>query len=202
MLSPSFSPPSPLAVVNAAITELKTRARLLLNGLESDQPQALARAQYMSHKRRWAIPPTWQLQHCLNIVAAEAGFALWDQARIVLGGEARPGDDMGDFWCETEASAFLNHWYADYALALDCLHKESRRFLLPYRRQFVVASEFYVQHLGLVPDDAAWPAMGHDLVAGYGSAGWRHLCEQRLRARPPALPQIKPRRSGPGVARG
>lgn len=118
----------------------------------------------------------------MNIVAAEAGFALWDQARTVRGGEAHPGDDRGDFWCETESSAFLNHWYADYALALDCLHKESQRFLLPYRRQFVVAGEFYVQHLGLAPDDAAWPAMGHDLVAAYDSAAAdreRHMDKAR-----------------------
>ncbi|MES2068735.1 MAG: hypothetical protein V4488_00205 [Pseudomonadota bacterium] len=183
--------------MNAPIAELKTRARLLLNALDGAQPQALARAQQASKKRRWPVPETWQLKHCLNIVAAEAGFSLWDHARAVLGGEARAGDDMGDFWCDAESAVFLNHWYADYQLALDCLHNESGRFLLPYRRQFVVAGEHYVRHLGLLPNDAAWQAIGYDLVAGYGSAGWLQLCEQRLQARRPASPQAKPLQAKP-----
>lgn len=175
------------AVLNATLNELKTRARLLLNALESVQLQALARAQRISKKRRWPLPDEWQLKHCLNIVAAEAGFAQWDHARMVLGGEARPGDDVGEFWCESEGAVFLNHWFADYQLALECLNNEARRYLLPYRRQFVVTSEHYLRHLGLDPDDAAWDSIGRNLVTGYGSEAWQHLSEQRLRARRPAL---------------
>jgi hypothetical protein len=189
--------------MTAAITELKTRARLLLNGLEAAQPHALARAQHFSQKRRLAMLPAWQLRHGLNIVAAEAGFSSWQQARSVLGGGARTGDDMGGFWCEAAGSAYLNHWFADYRLALECLQEQPGLFLLPYRRQFVVADAFYVQHLGLAPDDAAWPAIGHNLVAAYGSAGWQHLCAQRLRARPAALsPPLVPRRSATGAVHG
>ncbi|HTD03437.1 hypothetical protein [Undibacterium sp.] len=176
--------------MNAPVTELKTRARLLLNALESVQPEAAARAQRISKKRRWPVPEAWQLRHCLNIVAAEAGFTHWDHARVVLGGEAHPGDDMGDFWCEAESAVFLNHWFADYRLALECLQGESRRFLLPYRRQFVVTGEHYLRHIGLDPDEVAWTEIGRNLVTGYASAAWLRLSEQRLHARRPVMTPV------------
>ncbi|MES2102542.1 MAG: hypothetical protein V4634_00875 [Pseudomonadota bacterium] len=174
--------------MNPAVNELKTRARLLLNALESEQPEAVARAHRISKKRRWPLPEAWQLKHSLNIVAAEAGFTQWDHARMVLGGEAHAGDDMGDFWCEAESAVFLNHWFADYRLALECLDHETRRYLLPYRRQFVVTGEHYLRHLGLDPDDAAWKDIGRNLAAAYGGTAWQHFCGQRLRARRPAMP--------------
>ncbi len=173
--------------MSAAVTELKTRARLLLNALESAQPEALARAQRISKKRRWPLPESWQLKHSLNIVAGENGFAQWEHARTVLGGESHAGDDMGDFWCEGESAVFLNHWFASYPLAQECLQNEARRFLLPYRRQFVVTGEHYLRHLGLDPDDPAWADIGRNLAAGYGSAAWQHLSVQRLHAQRRAL---------------
>jgi hypothetical protein len=80
------------------INELKTRARLWLTLLQSDNANARKRAQVLCRQHRRDIPDGWQLRHCLNLAAADIGFSHWEHARHVLSGQAQAGDDMGDFW--------------------------------------------------------------------------------------------------------
>ncbi len=149
-----------------AIDELKVRARLQLNAVkkagEGDAPR---------------------LRDCLHDAARAAGFLHWEHARRVLDGLAAPGDDMGSFWHAPRCNVLLNHWYADLGRAREARAK-SGGFLLPYRRQFVVARDEYIRELALEPADEAWSALGRDLVSGYGSTAWSALCMRRLKAPP------------------
>ena len=150
-----------------AVDELKVRARLRLNAAK---------------KAGGAAEP--RLRDCLHDAARAAGFLHWEHARRVLGGLAAPGDDMGSFWHAPGCNVLLNHWYADFAQAREA-HAKSGGFLLPYRRQFVVAQGDFLRELALDPADEAWSALGRDLVSGYGSPAWAALCLRRLKA-PPA----------------
>jgi hypothetical protein len=163
------------------IDELKIRARLLRKAIVSRDTAALARASAAARQRRWTIPDAWPLALCLNVVSVEAGFDQWNHARIMLGGEAAKGDDMGSFWYDRSCAALLNHWFADHDDACASLQVHSGRYLFPYGRQFIVADAPFVVAIGLDPAAPEWERIGRDLVGGYGTAEWNALVEQRLR---------------------
>jgi hypothetical protein len=150
-----------------ALDELKVRARVRLNGA-----------------RRAGAGEERKLRHCLDEVAREAGFAHWEHARHVLSGQAMAGEDMGAFWHAPGCDALLNEWFADLAAARAALRQG--RYLLPFRRQYVVVEAPYIRELGLDPDHAAWAAAGADLVSAYGTAAWATLASARMRAAGPA----------------
>ena len=178
---------SGIGYVNALITELKTRARLGLNAVHEGDLSLVARAQAASG-RATAPPREWRLRDCLSLVAIEVGFASWDQARRVLGGQAAAGDDAGTFWHSPRCNGLLNHWFASVAEARVALATSDHRVLLPYRRQFVVVDENYLREIGVPMSDAHWSEAGRDLVAAYGSEAWLELSRLRLlatRAVPP-----------------
>lgn len=147
-----------------AVEELKVRARIARNAARSSGAHELPR-----------------LGDCLHRAARDAGFLHWEHARRVLGGGARPGDDMGSFWHAPGCSTMLNRWFADEAQARQA-HAASGGFLLPYRRQFMVVQGDFIRELGLDPQDPAWTAAGHDLTLAYGSAPWVALSLRRLKA--------------------
>jgi hypothetical protein len=149
--------------MNAAIDVLKVRARVRLNAMRKAGGEG-------------------KLRDFLHDAAREVGFADWEHARRVLGGEAAEGEDMGTFWYSPATTTLLNEWFADAAAARKA-HSESRgAFLLPYRRQFVLGQDAYIRELGLDPRAPAWQQAGHDLVAAYGSAAWAALAALRVRA--------------------
>lgn len=154
--------------MTALLVELKTRARLRLNAARREHPNL-------------------RLRDCLQQVAREVGFAHWEQARSVLGGEARVGDDMGWLWHAPACNALLNAWFANYEDARSALATRREAVLLPYQRQFIVAGDPFVRALGLEPRDEAWAAAGHDLVRAYGTDPWLRLAFQRLKAPRPTF---------------
>ncbi|MET3138153.1 hypothetical protein AAKU61_002518 [Undibacterium sp. GrIS 1.2] len=171
--------------MNALTTEIKTRARLLLKLLQTNNVAATKRALLLSRQHNWTLPETWQLRHCLNLAAADAGFQHWEHARAVLFGEAQTEDvkpDFGDFWHGKEVSGYTNHWYASYAEAQLQLQVDPASYLLPYRLQFIVVKVEYLHALGVSTDAAWWQPIANDLVLGYGSASWLALSQQRLQA--------------------
>lgn len=171
--------------MNALITEMKTRAKLLLKLLHTEHVAAKKRALMLSRKQNWELPTSWQLRHCLNLVSADAGFTHWDHARRVLSAEALPGEDMGDFWHGREVEGFANRCFDSYAEAQQQLQQhllqQPLTFLLPYRRQFMLVQADYLRALDLQPDATAWRAIAHDVVQAHGTPAWLDLCKQRLR---------------------
>ena len=170
------------------LREIKTRARLRLNDLTNESPDAIFYARWISRRRRWAWPAKWKLTHVLNIVCTELGFRDWDHARHVLGGQARPEEDMGGLWYDFRCQLLLNNWFASYAEARAFCKDEATRFLFPYGRQVVVGDENFVRMLGLDPQSSLWGDTGRDLFASYGTPTWRALCHQRLTATRGRLP--------------
>ncbi len=160
--------------MSAPLTELKTRARLMLNASKRDQ--SAAGAPQAGHGAEL------RLRDCLNRAARDAGFTHWDHARRILGGLAAPADDMGTFWHAPACHALLNAWFTDADRARTALAATRGGFLLPYKRQFVVTQDQYIREMGLDPADTAWATLRRDLVAGYGSPAWAELAARRLKA--------------------
>ncbi|GIF15759.1 hypothetical protein [Actinoplanes teichomyceticus] len=167
--------------MNELVAELKTRARLGLNAARRGDVGLIDRAR--AGLGRVPSPVAeWRLRHCLTLVANEAGFDGWEQARRVLGGEAVTGDDMGAFWHAPRCAGLLSHWFTGYAEASAFLAGADGRVLLPYRRQFVVADDNYLEAVGVPGDAEPWRRAGRDLVAAYGTPGWLALARHRLHA--------------------
>lgn len=152
------------------LQELKTRARLRLNASRHEDAPGPAEAGDV------------RLRDCLQAVSREAGFQHWEQARRVLGGHARAGDDQGGFWYAPACAALLNVWFAGYAEALAAQPTHRSAVLLPYRRQFVLAGADFVRALGMDPDNPAWAETSRDLVASAGTPAWEQLAWGRLQA--------------------
>lgn len=151
--------------MNSALDELKTRARVRLN-----------------RARREGVAGSLQLADCLHDAARAVGFAHWDHARRVLGGQATVGDDLGDFWHAPGTGILLHHWFARHEDALAVLDADRAAYLLPYRRQCFIVQAPFIEALGLDPDDPHWGALRNDLVAGLGTPAWLALAAQRVRA--------------------
>lgn len=164
------------------VTELKTRARLLLNALRAESPSVMQNSARIARQQGWPVPQEWSLHHALNLVACEAGFSQWEHARQTLEGSAPAPQYMGTFWYDKQAHGYTNHWFASYAEARQQLALRPDSYLLPYKNQFFVAELPCVEQLGLGQHPALWQAISHDLVAGYGSAAWQALCELRFKA--------------------
>ena len=150
--------------MTALVDEIKVRARLRLNAARRDTAVADLR-----------------LRDCLHDCARAVGFAHWEHARRVLGGQALPGEDMGTFWHAPRTGILLNQWFARYDQAKAVLAAEPGVFLLPYRRQFFLVQDYFIREIGVDPDSPAWAVLERDMVAGYGSAAWLSLAMQRLR---------------------
>jgi hypothetical protein len=163
------------------LVELKTRARLRLN-VARRAPRDSAAATPATGAPPAAAQREPRLRDGLDEAARGVGFAHWEHARRVLGGLAAAGDDMGTFWHAPACQAMLSVWLPTHAEARAALEGDGGRYLLPYRRQFIVADADYVVELGLHPADPAWADVQRDLAAGYGSAAWLALAFQRIKA--------------------
>ncbi|MDP3607230.1 MAG: hypothetical protein Q8R59_15980, partial [Polaromonas sp.] len=152
--------------MTALLDELKIRARLGLNAARREEAGA----------------GDIRLRHCLNQVARDVGFAHWEHARAVLGGQAGRDDDMGTFWHAPRTGILLNLWLAKYEQARAAIEADPAAFLLPYRRQFMVVQADFIAELGLDAGHPAWEEASHDLVAAYGGGAWLLLAGQRLKA--------------------
>lgn len=171
-------PPAP----RDPLSEIKTRARLLINAIRRQDPDAQQLARSLSSKGQWTAPDEWTLGHCRNLVSVSAGFDNWEHARRVLEGRDAALADAGTFWYADACGAMTNQWLAHYAEAEAILRSDASLYLVPYRRQFVLVNRYFVEAIGLDPDAREWSELGRDLVAGYGGAAWRTLALKRLDA--------------------
>ncbi len=170
------------------LREVKVRARLRLNELVNEAPDAIFYARWISRKRRWDWPVSWKLTHALNIVCTELGFLDWGHARCVLGGRAQPTDDMGGLWYDFRCQLMLNNWFATYTEACAFRDTGVDLILFPFARQFVVGDGNFVRMLGLEPSCPLWDEAGRDLFASYATPPWLALCQARLAATRGRLP--------------
>ena len=114
--------------------------------------------------------------HALAVVAFERGFLSW----VALLEAWLPELHRVTMYVDRMA-AFLNRWFASYAEAAASRHAEGG-FLLPFRKQFFVASRGAVAELGLDPDDPDWARIGYDWVKPRDAEAHLRLCRLRWQA--------------------
>ena len=129
---------------------------------------------------RDVTPEALQKKHCLAIVAREAGFAGWEHAKRVLDGD--PSEL--DFGTMLYAGGMLNEWFAHHDEARARLDEpaDGRRYLLAYKRHFLVVNAYFIDALGLDPEDADWCAIDWDWARPRDLIARGRLYFQRLDA--------------------
>ena len=147
------------------------RAELLHKGVQAADSSALERLRVLPELRKAdldalrAAAPSIQRKHCLAAVARGLGFASWDHARRVLGGDSSE-TDFGKLLYGGSGGSRLNHWFASYDEAKGFLAEhegaEPRRYLLAYQRHFFIVDAHFIEALGLDPVDPDWEAIGWD----------------------------------------
>ncbi len=162
-----------------AIQELKVRAEILHGRIKDQQPTALARLRVLPEFRRssddqlGALGSSIRRRHCLNLIAAEFGFENGNHARRVLSGEGAPRD-FGKLLWRVDCTGNLNLWYKTYGEAAE-IRQARQGYLLAYQRHFLVVDRYYIEELGLDPDDSDWRAIGFDWVRPKDSEARRRL---------------------------
>jgi len=138
----------------SASEELRTRAELFHTRVTNQDPVALQRLR----RRRLPVEDVHR-RHCLTLIAIEAGFADWPHAKRVLDGA--DDSDFGSLLFPPRCDSHLNHWFRTHHEAA-AVHAEVGGYLLAYKRQFVVVDRFYIEALGLDPDDQDWTVLAFD----------------------------------------
>lgn len=144
------------------IDDLKQHARVLQRRAKSGEGSALDRLRKLPELAGAddaAIAAAVKRRHCLAAVAHELGFAGWSHAVHVLGGTE------GDFGTllHSGSPAHWNIWSASYEEART-IRSEHGGYLLAYKRHYFIVDRFYIEAIGLDPDDPDWDRIGRDWV--------------------------------------
>ncbi len=140
-----------------SIEHCKRDASLLLKDLRrsttalkaANRFQRLAPFKNLSHQEIAAQADSVQRKHALDVIAREHGFLNW--AKLVVSSD--------NLWYR--GGAFSNIWCKSHAEA-QRFQQETGGYILTDRGKCFVADRYFIEFLGLDPDDKRWAAIGYD----------------------------------------
>jgi hypothetical protein len=144
-----------------AVRELKIRAEILHKRITANDAPALKRLHAVPEFRR-STATIIRRRDCLTVIAAELGFPNWTQAKAALAGD-RNVTEFGTLLCPPRCCGHINRWYVSYQEASP-EREACNGYLLAYKRQYLVVDRYYIESLGLDPDDNDWKELGFDWV--------------------------------------
>jgi hypothetical protein len=160
------------------LDDLKTQARALHKQVKAHEPAALARLRALRELRGASdgeLAAGTRRRQCLAAIAHELGFDGWPHLVAVI--EGRRDDDFGTLLYRPGHS---NIWSASYDEAR-AIRSEHGGYLLPYKHQFVIVDRYFIETLGLDPDDADWEVIGRDWVKPGSLAARERLYAKLIR---------------------
>jgi hypothetical protein len=165
------------------IDELKDHARALQRRVREGDRAALGRVRKLAELAKEddaSLAAQVKRRHALAVLAKELGFSGWPHARAVLAGESP--EDFGTLLYPDGASAHWNIWSAHYDEARQ-IRGEHGGYLLAYRRHFFIVDRYFIETLGLDPDDPRWEDIGRDWVRPPRPEARTELYAELVRAR-------------------
>ena len=147
------------------IHQLKSEARVLHRQARERDPAALRRVRLLKEFRDSsdaAIVENILRRHCLAAIAREIGFDGWPHALAVLTGER--SDDFGTILYPPRGAAYWNIWSASYEEAKS-LREQTGGYLLAYKKHYFIVEKYFIESLGLDPEDLDWERIGRDWVS-------------------------------------
>jgi hypothetical protein len=168
------------------LTQLRAHARVLQRRVREREPAALRRLRRVPECAKLdeeSLVGGVQRRHCLAAVARQLGFQSWIHARAVLSGEEQT--DFGTLLYPEGCVGHCNIWSASYDEARE-IRAAHGGYLLAYKRQYFIVDRFFIESIGLDPENPDWVLMGRDWarpndVAARGRQ-YRTLIERTLGA--------------------
>ncbi len=163
-----------------AIEYLRQHARVLQRKAEEKDATAIAWLSSVHELRSLdaeALSRAVQRKHCLIAIAQKLGAKDWNDLHTQLCAQA--GDDFGTL---LHVNGYWNIWSARYDEAIT-IRADHGGYLLPYKRQFMIVEDHYLDGLGLDARDADWERIGRDWVSPKDPAARDRLAEKLLRQR-------------------
>jgi hypothetical protein len=151
-------------VIVDMVSELKAHARVVHRRVLTQDPLALRGMRELSE---FARTPDAELcravrrRHCLLLVARRLGFRDWNHALAILTGS--DSQDFGTLLYPSTCHGHWNIWSASYDEARS-IRAAHGGYLLAYKRQFLIVDRYYVDSMGIDPDDPDWNSMGRDWI--------------------------------------
>ncbi len=99
-------------------------------------------------------------KHALAVIAKETGFQEWPELMASISPHVDVGFDTSRLFQRT--ATFLNLWYRTYGEAREMLTTDPKRYLFPYRHQFVVCEGQLLEDQGIDTTDPDWERIGRD----------------------------------------
>jgi hypothetical protein len=165
--------------MSQVIEDLKAQARALHKQVKAQEPAALARLRALRELRDASdtvLAADTRRRQCLAAIARELGFDGWPHLVAVI--EGRRDDDFGTLLYRP---GHWNIWSASYEEA-HAIRSEHGGYLLPYKHQFVIVDRYFIETLGLDPDDADWEEIGRDWVKPASLPARERLYARLIRA--------------------
>lgn len=173
------------------ISDLKAQARILHRHVVEGDSAGLARVQQLAglDGDLAALPSSIKRRHCLTVIARELGFHGWQHAVAVLRGT--DSHDFGTLLYPNWAEVHWNIWSASYDEAR-AIHEEHGGYLLAYRRHFFISDRYFIETLGLDPDDPDWQLIGRDWVKPTRAEARERLYGKLIRRRTSGADAARP----------
>lgn len=170
------------------LDEYKTRAAILLKNLRSDDKakaeEAASRFQILPMFVESSVDDIVQqnasikLKHALTVQAYENKFDTWADLKHNIEYNDKKlmfrNRNYTALHPERCSRGFINEWHAHYDEALAAL-KEIGGYLLPYKKQYFIVQELYIERLGLDPHDMDWELIGWNWVKPANLEAWERL---------------------------
>ena len=170
---------------------LKNEAEILLKHLQGDKPalresavsrfHQLASFSELSSTDRQTIDAI-QHKHALTVVAVENGYDSWAELKKALETAASsPVAEIDEQFYPKSFTTYWNIWFAKYAQAKKVLN-EGKGYLLPYKHQFFICEEHFVDSIGIPHTLPEWDMIGRDWIHPKNVKAWLDLNDIFVRA--------------------
>jgi hypothetical protein len=173
------------------LEEYRIRASRLMKDLRAADPVTTLQA-----AKRFQVLPAWQhstleqiaasrkriqRKHALAVIAKEAGFQDWPQLKTASAANLPAGFDTTKLF-QARSAGSLNLWFRNYEEARQAMTTEPKRYLFPYRHQFVVCETALLEDQGIETSDPDWERIGRDWAKPLDARAHARLAARLRRA--------------------
>ena len=167
---------------------LKESASLLLKHCQNKDDEAVAR--FRALKSFSALTASdekaiasLQLKDAFTVIAIENGYESWAELKSALdaAAETSPLAEVKDQFYPKGYTTYWNIWFAKYSQAKKVLN-EGKGYLLPFRNQFFIVEEHFVDSIGIPHVLPEWSEIGNDWVHPKNVKAWLKLNEMYVKA--------------------
>lgn len=162
---------------------LKESASILLKHCQNKDNEAIARFHILKSWKTLSahnepVLASLQLKDALAVIALENGYESWVELKSALDHAAETSllAEIKDQFYPKGFTTYWNIWFTKYSQAKKTLN-EGKGFLLPFRNQFFIVEEHFVDSIGLPHTLPEWKEIGNDWVHPKNVKAWLKLNE-------------------------